>query len=79
MTDEDKHRHDFKNQLAIVLGFAEILLAEAAEDDPRRADFREIHKAAVAALDLLARLYPDPAEDALPAAICDGAPVTDLR
>ena len=29
MTDDDKSRHDFKNQLAIILGFSEILLAEA--------------------------------------------------
>jgi len=55
----DKNRHDFKNQLAIILGFSEVLLAEAAASDPRRRDFEEIHKAATAALDLLARLYPD--------------------
>ena len=56
--DGDKNRHDFKNQLGIILGFSEILLAEAAAGDPRRDDFEEIHTAAVAALDLLARLYP---------------------
>jgi signal transduction histidine kinase len=59
MTDDDKSRHDFKNQLAIIRGFAEILLAEAAAGDPRRGDLEEIHKAAIAALDLLASLYPD--------------------
>jgi signal transduction histidine kinase len=59
MIDDDKIRHDFKNQLAIVLGFSEILLAQAADDDPRRGDFEEIHKAARAALDLLERLFPD--------------------
>jgi hypothetical protein len=58
MNDDDKSRHDFKNQLAIILGFAEILLAEAEAGDPRRRDLEEIHKAAVAALDLLARVYP---------------------
>ena len=58
MNDDDKSRHDFKNQLAIILGFAEILLAEAAADDPRRRDLEEIHKAAGAALDLLARVFP---------------------
>ena len=57
MTDDDKSRHDFKNQLAIILGFSEILLAEAA-GDPRRRDLEEIHRAAVTALDLLARMYP---------------------
>ena len=58
MTDDDKSRHDFKNQLAIIRGFAEILLAEAEAGDPRRRDLEEIHKAAVTALDLLTRLYP---------------------
>ena len=58
MNDDDKSRHDFKNQLAIILGFAEILLAEAEAGDPRRRDLEEIHKDAVAALDLLARVYP---------------------
>ena len=61
MTD-DRNRHEFKNQLAIILGFSEILLAEAAAGDPRRGDFEEIHKAATAALDLLARLYTDRAD-----------------
>ncbi|OFW25953.1 MAG: hypothetical protein A3G21_12045 [Acidobacteria bacterium RIFCSPLOWO2_12_FULL_66_21] len=58
----DKNRHDFKNQLAIILGFSEILLAQAAAGDPRRGDLEEIHKAATVALDLLARLYPDQAD-----------------
>lgn len=59
MTDDnDKKSHDFKNQLAIIRGFAEILLAETAAGDPRRRDLEEIHKAAVTALDLLADLYP---------------------
>ena len=61
MTD-DKNRHDFKNQLGIIPGFSEILLAEAAGSDPRRGDLEEIHKAATVALDLLARLYPDQAD-----------------
>jgi hypothetical protein len=58
MTDDDKSRHDFKNQLAIICGFSEILIAEAAAGDPRRRDLEEIHKAALTALDLLAHLYP---------------------
>ena len=58
MTDDDKIRHDFKNQLGIILGFSHLLLTDAADDDPRRGDFEEIHKAATAALDLLARLFP---------------------
>ena len=59
MTDDDKIRHDFKNQLAIIQGFAEILVAESPADDPRRRDLEEIHKAAVTALEMLARVYPD--------------------
>jgi signal transduction histidine kinase len=59
MTDDDIRRHDFKNQLAIIRGFAEILLAEAAAGDPRRSDLEEIHRASVTALELLEKLYPD--------------------
>jgi signal transduction histidine kinase len=59
MIDEDRVRHDFKNQLAIIRGFAEILIAEAAASgDPRQRDLEEIHKASVTALALLERLYP---------------------
>ena len=57
MTDE-RARHDFKNQLAIIHGFAELLLAEAPAGDRQRRDLEEIHKAAVNALALLDRLYP---------------------
>ena len=61
MTD-NKSRHDFKNQLAIIHGFAELLLADAAADDPHRRDLEEICKAAVTALDLLARMEPEHAD-----------------
>lgn len=56
MAGDDRNRHDFKNQLGIILGFADMLLADAADDDPWRGDLEEIQKAATAALDLLARL-----------------------
>jgi signal transduction histidine kinase len=59
MRDHDRIRHDFKNQLGIIRGFAELLVAEAPPGDPRRRDLEEIHKAAVKALDLLDSLYPD--------------------
>ena len=59
MTDNDTQRHDFKNQLAIIRGFAEILIAETPATDSRRRDLDEIHKAAVTALKLLADVYPD--------------------
>jgi signal transduction histidine kinase len=57
-SDDDTIRHDFKNQLAIIFGFSEMLLAQAAEGDPRRRDFEEIHNAAVTALDMVERLFP---------------------
>jgi hypothetical protein len=56
MTEDNKTRHDFKNQLAIIHGFAELLLADAAADDPHRSDLEEICKAAVTALDLFAHM-----------------------
>lgn len=59
LTDGDKSRHDFKNQLAIIRGFAEILVAETPGDDPRRRDLEEIHKAAVTALRLLGEIFPE--------------------
>jgi signal transduction histidine kinase len=59
VTEDDKARHDFKNQLAIIQGFAEILLAEAAADDPHRRDLEEIHKAALTALSRLAQIFPE--------------------
>jgi signal transduction histidine kinase len=59
MTDDDKSRHDFRNQLAIIRGFTEILIAEAAAGDPRRNDLEQIHKAAVTALALLPRVFPN--------------------
>jgi signal transduction histidine kinase len=55
---EERLRHDLRNQLGIVLGFAEVLLAGAAEDDPSRADLEEIQRAAQAALELVERDSP---------------------
>jgi hypothetical protein len=37
----------------------EFVVAEAAAGDPRSDDLEQIHRAATAALDLLARLYPE--------------------
>jgi signal transduction histidine kinase len=45
--------HDLKNQLGIVLGFAEMLLEEEQHSDRARADLREIRQAAERALELL--------------------------
>ena len=38
--------HDFNNMLSVILGYSEILLEEAAEEDPRRAELEEIVAAA---------------------------------
>lgn len=48
-----------KNQLGVVLGFADLLLNELGPDDPHRADIQEIHRAAARARELLAVLTLD--------------------
>jgi len=47
-------RHTLTNHLAIILGFSELLLQDLPAGDERRADLEEIHKAATAALQLVA-------------------------
>ena len=56
MTNPRELEHNLKNHLSIILGFTELLLQEAAPDDPRREDFKEIHKAAAAAVELVSAL-----------------------
>jgi hypothetical protein len=51
--DERQKEHALKNYLAIILGYAELLVHETPEDDPRRPDYVEIHRAAIAAVELL--------------------------
>lgn len=51
--------HAFKNQLAIIIGFAEVLLDELADDDPRRKDIEEIRKAGYVALALVRKMAND--------------------
>jgi hypothetical protein len=51
--------HALRNHLAIILGFAELLMHEVPADDPRLGDYREIHKAATAALRLIAESSDD--------------------
>jgi signal transduction histidine kinase len=48
--------HEFKNQLGIILGFTELLLAEMAPGDKYRSDVEEIEKAAKAAMELVRKL-----------------------
>jgi two-component system cell cycle sensor histidine kinase/response regulator CckA len=60
--ENDKSRHDFRNQLAVIKGFAEILLAEAPPGDKRHLDLMEIHTASVTALGLLEPAAPHPVD-----------------
>jgi hypothetical protein len=45
--------HQFKNYLAVVVGFCDLLLGELPGDDPRHKDVAEIRKAAQSALGLV--------------------------
>jgi len=49
-------RHDIKNQLGIVLGYAELILQDLDETHPLRADLNEILKAAQQAMALVGEL-----------------------
>ncbi len=53
-----EQEHALKNHLAIIIGFAELLVEEASATDPRRDDFAEIHKAALAAIKLVSAGEP---------------------
>jgi signal transduction histidine kinase len=53
MADQSEFEHALKNYIAIILGYADLLLEEMPADDPRIDDMREIHKAATAAAALL--------------------------
>jgi hypothetical protein len=52
--------HDFRNQLGIIVGFSDLLLARLPEGDAHRPDVEEIKKAASAALRLLDRMHAAP-------------------
>jgi hypothetical protein len=45
--------HRLKNHIAIIVGFCDLLLAEVPDDDPRRADLLEVHKAGRDAMALI--------------------------
>ena len=57
MTDQPDREpdvlHQFKNHLAIIVGFCDLLVDELAEDDPKRMDILEIQKAGRAAMALV--------------------------
>ncbi len=50
---ESELLHQFKNQLGIAVGFADLLIEEAAADDPRRADLEQIQRAVQRAIDMI--------------------------
>jgi hypothetical protein len=59
MTSQDELDHALKNHLAILIGYCELLLQECQPDDPRRGDFEEMHRAALAAVRLVAARQED--------------------
>ena len=61
-------RHAFANQLAIIIGFCDLLLGELPSDDPARTRIAEIRTNAHAAVALLPRVIPDPPGRPLPPA-----------
>jgi hypothetical protein len=52
--------HRLKNQLAIILGFCELMLEDAVDDEKRTRDLTQIHMAAKKALE---ELPPMPANE----------------
>jgi hypothetical protein len=56
MTNPRELEHTLKNHLSIILGFTQLLLQDAAPDDPRRTDFEEIRKAATAAVEIVSAI-----------------------
>ena len=48
--------HELKNHLSIILGFAELMLADTSETDKRREDLIEIKQAADRAMTLIPEL-----------------------
>ena len=55
-TREPEAIHRLKNYIAIVMGFSELLLAECADDDPKRSDLEEVFKAAQNAMAMMPEL-----------------------
>jgi len=56
---ESPEVHRLKNQLAIVLGFCELLLAELPADSTHRADVLQIEQAGKSALAILRTPHED--------------------
>jgi len=54
---DDRLVHEFKNHMAVVVGFCDLLLSELPPDHPMRTDLEQIHVASHAAIALLPRLF----------------------
>lgn len=52
---ESRRMHNVRNQLAVVIGFCDLLLSEIPDTDRKHADLLEMRKAANAAMALLER------------------------
>jgi hypothetical protein len=52
MSDNDVI-HQLKNHLAVIVGFCDLLIAETPDDDSRKADLLDVHKAARDAMALM--------------------------
>jgi hypothetical protein len=50
--------HTLCNQVAIVVGYCELLLTEVPPESPLRADLEEMHKAATTAMKMLQTVEP---------------------
>ncbi len=48
--------HEFKNHLAVIVGFCDLLLRNIPDGDPRRDDVLQMHKAGQDAMALLPQL-----------------------
>lgn len=58
MRDETDLEHALKNYIAVILGYADLLLDDLPPDDPHVQDVREIQRAAAAALALFDAAEP---------------------
>ena len=47
--------HALSNQLSVILGFVEIVIAQTPDDDPRHSDLIEIREAAIQVAELIGR------------------------
>jgi hypothetical protein len=53
---ENKVLHELRNQLAVIVGFCDLLLREMKETDPHWFDVSQMRQASEAAMNLLSKL-----------------------